>query len=226
MRNLVRVSLALAVVVALLALPSPAAAHYTGFPHRHVYGYGYAPGQPGMPSLNIDRPGVYLGGSLLGAVVINSANTDSSAADFIDHGGGFGLFLGVRIVPMFALEFGYTGTAHNTYTDYWGNVVDYLWLNAITLDGKLIFPNRSNVRPYIQAGVGYYALSQGENWTSGGGFQLGGGLDIWLNPWWSLGGRVLYHGVKFTEFKGNPIYSANKPFLSYATLEFNLQVHF
>ncbi len=232
MRNLFRGSLALAVVIALLALPGAASAHYTGYPHRHVYGYGYAPGapgMPGMPSYNIDRPGVYLGGAFVGAIILNQANSDPSDPNFIDHGGGGNLHLGVRIAPMFALEFGYTLTGHNTVTDAYGNVIDYLAIHALTLDGKLIFPNRSNVRPYVQAGVGYYALTQSfTDPTSGGGFQLGGGLDIWLNPWWSLGGRSLYHGVKFQNIGGAyaPAVGNNAPFLSYAELEINLQVHF
>jgi hypothetical protein len=226
MRNLFRGSLVLAVVVALLALPQAASAHYTGFPHRHVYGYG--PGQqPGMPTFNIDRPGVYLGGALVGALIVNQANTDSTDPNFIDHGGGGQLFLGVRIAPMFALEFGYAQTAHNTVADSYGNVVDYLALHALTLDAKIIFPNRSNVRPYIQGGVGYYALTQGyADATSGGGFQLGGGVDIWLNPWWSLGGRAIYHGVKFSNIGGSYEVAGNKPFLSYVSLDFNVQVHF
>jgi hypothetical protein len=224
MRNLVRGSLAVAVVIALLALPQAASAHYTGFPHRHVYGYGYQPGQPGMPSYNIDRPGVYLGGALVGNIIINQAD-NPGGQEFISHGGGGQLFLGVRIAPYFALEFAYAQTAHNPVQDYWGNTIDYLALHALTADAKIIFPNRSNVRPYIQGGLGYYILTQNYNdAVSGGGFQLGGGIDIWLNPWWSLGGRVLYHGIKFAEV-GNGS-SSSKPFLSTASLDLNLQVHF
>ena len=225
MRNLVRGSLVLAVVVALLALPRPAAAHYTGFPHRHVYGYQPAqPGYPGMPRFNIDRPGVYLGGALVGNIIINQADAPGGQ-NFISHGGGGALFLGVRISPHFALEFGYTQTAHNPVEDYWGNILDYLALHALTADAKIIFPNQSNVRPYIQGGLGYYILTQQySDATSGGGFQLGGGVDIWLNPWWSLGGRVLYHGIKFADV-GNGT-TASKPFLSTASLDLNLQVHF
>jgi hypothetical protein len=221
MRNLVRGSLVLVAFAVLLAIPRPAAAQYYYAP-RPVYGPPlYA------PQLKIDRPGVYIGAAAVGAIILNQANTDSSASDFITHGGGGQIWLGVKVHPMFALEFGYAQTAHNTYTDYWGNVVDYLALHALTADAKLIFPNRYNVRPYVQAGIGYYALTQGYNdATSGGGFQLGGGLDIYLNPWWSLGGRVLYHGVKFTDIQGNALYNDNKPFLSYMSIELNVQVHF
>ena len=56
MRNLFRGSLVLAVALVLLALPRAAAAHYTGFPHRHVYG----PAVPGGSSFaDSDGDGLY-----------------------------------------------------------------------------------------------------------------------------------------------------------------------
>jgi len=177
-----------------------------------------------MPRLSMDRPGVYIGGAFVGNIILNQADSPGNAG-FISHGGGGALFLGVRLAPMFALEFGYAQTVHNPEQDYWGNTLDYLALHALTADLKIIFPNHSNVRPYIQGGVGYYALTrQYSDAASGGGIQLGGGVDIWLNPWWSLGGRVLYHGIKFS----NVGYSGdtNKPFLSTASLDLNVQLHF
>ena len=130
-----------------------------------------------------------------------------------------------RLHPYFALEFGYAQTAHNPVEDPSGYNVSFLALHALTVDAKIIFPNRSNVRPYVQAGVGYYILThEYQDAVSGGGIQLGGGIDIWLNPWWSLGGRVLYHGIKFAELGSGT--TTGKPFLSTASLDLNLQVHF
>ena len=231
MRNLVRGSLVLVAFAVLLAIPRPAAAQYYYAPGPYYGPPRPAYGVPGYaPQLKIDRPGVYLGLGLQGAIILNQANTDSNDPNFISHGGGGRVFLGVRIVPMFALEFSYAQTGH-TPVSYGGyDYVDYLTLHALTADAKLIFPNRYNVRPYLIAGLGYYALTQGyADATSGGGFQLGGGLDIWLNPWWSFGGRLLYHGVKFSEIGGayyDTTNVANKPFLSYMSVEFNVQLHF
>ena len=215
-------------LLAMLALPGVASAHYTGYPHRHVYGYGYgyrvAPGVPVLPTFNIDRPGLYFGGSLIGDIVVNQAGKPGGQ-DFISHGGGGSLFLGVRLNPYLGLEFGYGQTIHNPVSDYWGNLVDYLALNQFTADLKVIFPNPSNVRPFIQGGAGLYVLTQNYSEpVAGGGVQLGGGVDIWLTPWWSLGGRLMYHGIKFGDV-GNGT-TSSKPFLSTAALDVNLQFHF
>jgi hypothetical protein len=225
MRNLFRGSLVLAAFAVLMTLPRPAAAQYY-YPQPY-----YGPPRPAYgvpviaPQLRIDRPGVYLGGALVGNIVLSQVDSPGGN-DFISHGGGGQLFLGIRLHPYFALEFAYAQTAHNPVQDYWGNTIDYLALHALTADGKIIFPNRSNVRPYIQVGLGYYILTQNYNdAVSGGGLQLGGGVDIWLNPWWSLGGRVLYHGIKFADV-GYAGSVTGKPFLSTASLDLNLQVHF
>ncbi|HEY3355478.1 MAG TPA: outer membrane beta-barrel protein [Polyangia bacterium] len=216
MKRLVRGSLLLAIGALLLTLPSVASAHYTGYPHRHGYYVG-----PGYGAPPIDRPGVYLGIGGFGDIVANQAN---SPVDFLTSGAGYNLFLGVRLNPNFALEFGWGQGFHNQQNDYFGNTLDYIALNHLTADLKIIFPNPSNVRPYIQAGLGFYMLTDAFNSdiASGGGFQLGGGLDIYLNPWWSIGGRLLYHGIKFGDLNG----TNNAPYLSTVSLEANLQVHF
>lgn len=221
MRSLVRGALPLAVLALALALPRAAAAHDTGYPHRHVYGPA---GAPPTPRLNIDRHDVYLGGALVGNIIVSQVDTPT-AGGFISHGGGAQVFLGVRLARMIALEFGYAQTIHNPVEDPSGLTVSYLALHALTADLKLIFPNRSNVRPYLQAGLGYYFMTKEyRDAVSGGGVQAGVGVDIWLNPWWSLGGRVLYHGVKFAD-----LFSAGhttNPYLSTAALDVNLQFHF
>jgi hypothetical protein len=217
MRTLARGAALLLVGAALLSLPRDAFAHDTGYPHRHVYAAG-------APALNLDRTGVYLGAGLVGNIVVSQIDSPGGN-DFISHGGGGQLFLGVRLHRYFALEFGYAQTAHNPVEDPSGYTVSFLALHALTADAKFIFPNRSNVRPYVQVGVGYYILThEYEDATSGGGIQLGVGIDIWLNPWWTLGGRVLYHGIKFDELGSGSV--QGRPFLSTASLDLNVQVHF
>ncbi|MDY0003338.1 MAG: outer membrane beta-barrel protein [Polyangia bacterium] len=189
--------------IALVAGSTPAAANY---------GYGTP----------IDRSGAYLGISGMGNIVLNQANAPVNG--FIDQGGGLGLFLGWRIMPMFALELGYAVNFHNPVQDPNGVTVDALVLHAFTLDGKLIFPNRSIVRPFLQLGLGIYELATYADNTfyrNGIGLQLGGGLDVWLGRTLSIGGRILYHGIAFTQY----IYE-HRPFLSTLSIEINLQVHF
>jgi hypothetical protein len=191
-----------AVGVALLVCPRPAAAQR-------------------LTLQAIDRPGVYLGLAGMGNFVINQAN--APVTGFIDQGGGFGLFLGGRLAPMFALELGYSLNIH-TPVDQGGVTVDALLLHAWTLDAKVIFPNRSNVRPYFQIGFGVYELASYADSTlyrNGIGFQIGGGLDFWLNRFWSIGFRALYHGIYFTQ----SVYDYH-PFLSTVSVEGNVQIHF
>jgi hypothetical protein len=170
----------------------------------------------------IDRPGVYLGLAGMGNFVLDQASAPVDG--FIDHGGGFSLFLGVRLAPMFALELAYALNIHNPVQDASGNTVDALLLHAGTLDLKVIFPTRTNVRPYLQVGLGVYELASYADSTlyrNGVGFQLGGGLDLWLDRFWSIGFRALYHGVAFTQDIGN-----DRPFLSTVSVEGNVQLHF
>ncbi len=171
---------------------------------------------------DIDRPGVYLGLAGMGNFVVNQANAPVNG--FIGQGGGFGLAFGVRIAPMFALELAYSLNVHNPVQYWTGEVIDALLLHAGTLDLKILFPNRSIVRPYLQAGAGVYELASYADYTqyrNGVGFQLGGGLDIWLNRIFSLGGRALYHGIFFTQHIGD-----YRPYLSTVSVEINLQAHF
>jgi hypothetical protein len=219
MKRLLRGSLLLAIAALFLTLPNVASAHYTGFPHRHA-GY-YAAGPYGAPP--IDRPGVYLGLAGMGDFVVNQSNW---GGEFIGQGGGFSGFLGIRLDRNFAIEFGIAETLHNPAQTDIG--YSWLYLTAVTADLKIFFPNQSNVRPFVQGGLGYYGLgyvveggSADQSLTSGGGFQLGGGLDIWLNPFWSLGGRLLYHGIYLSGAPGD-----KQPFLSTMSLEANLQIHF
>ncbi len=172
--------------------------------------------------MSIDRSGAYLGFSGMGNFILNQAKAPVNG--FIDHGGGVGIFLGWRMFPMFALELGYAASFHNPVRDPDGELANILILHAFTLDGKLIFPNPSFVRPFLQGGLGVYELATHANRTSyrnGIGIQLGGGLDFWLNRTISIGGRILYHGIAFTQ----QIYN-HRPFLSTLSVECNIQIHF
>jgi hypothetical protein len=215
-----RHSLLIAVFGLALLAPGAAWAQY-GYPAPYQ-SYG-APTIGGPP---LDRSGLYLGFGVFGDEVINQAN---SAVDFLTAGGGCNLMLGFRLNPMFALELGLGQGFHNNVTDAWGDTVDYLSLTQITVDLKVILPvPNAQFQPFLQGGVGAYVLANSfrSEIASGGGFQLGGGLDFWLNPWWSVGGRVLYHGVQFSSFAEPQAGRSNAPFLSTVSLEFNGQLHF
>ena len=211
-----------AVICGAILLPSVARAQY-GYRPR------YAPyPRPSVPIVgpDMDRTTLYLGLGAFGNAIVNQAN---SGVDFLTSGGGFNFLLGLRLHRNFALEFGLGESFHNGVSDAWGNTVDYLALNHVTVDAKFILPVPGMPwRPFLQAGLGYYMLNDAydSELASGGGFQLGGGIDFWLNPWWSVGARVLYHGIQFSRFTYTETGQSNSPFLSTMSFEANVQIHF
>jgi len=206
MKCIVRSALLVAVVgAALMAGPGSARAHERDWRWREI-----------------DQRGVYIGFGGMANFVVNQASAPVDG--FISQGGGLNLFLGVRLARMFALEAGYALNVHNPVHDAWGATTSALLLHAATLDMKFIIPNPSPVRPFFQAGLGIYELAgypDNTDYRNGLGFQLGGGLDVYLNHVVSIGGRALYHGISFTQDIG-----PNKPFLSTVSVEGNLQFHF
>jgi hypothetical protein len=225
MKSIVRASLLVVVGCALLAVPRAASAqvYYAPAPY-------YGPPRPvAYRAPSIDRPGVYIGGALFGNFVLNQANAPSGG-DMLGQGGGGAVFLGFRFSPNLALEIGGLGAAHGAQ-----NLYNTWTLAGGTADLKVIFPMPNNVRPFLQAGVGYYNLMSDyadQTVSSGGvGFQLGGGLDLWLNHFWTLGARALYRGIYFTDQcfgDGTCVANGtgNNLFLSTLSIEGNLAVHF
>ena len=66
------------------------------------------------------------------------------------------------------------------------------------LQGFFLTDRSRQVQPYLQVGVGAYILGR-DSWDydtlTGVGFQLGGGVDIYLSPHVSIGGKLLYLGA-------------------------------
>src|SRR5262245_58527163 len=97
------------------------------------------------------RPHVYLGAEGQGVLVLGA----TGARSFLDHGGGFGVFLGGRINRWTALELGWQATLHNPQYDVWGAPVGRVGLQALTLEGKF-YPVHGWVQPYVSGGGGVY----------------------------------------------------------------------
>jgi Outer membrane protein beta-barrel domain len=142
------------------------------------------------------RPHFYLGAEAQGLVVLGATGPRA----FLDHGGGFDLFLGGRLNRWAALEFGWQPTFHNPEQDVLGRQVGRVGLQALTIDAKF-YPAHGRVQPYLSAGAGLYLL--GDNFSvfaEGPGFQVGGGIDFWLSRWASLGVRAQYRGVDMVDY--------------------------
>lgn len=203
---------------ALLGGARAATAHPTGYPHRHVRGYGYAPQEDEY----MTRVYLGFGGQFAGII------GDSGKFGVVKSGGGGSVWLGFRFTPLLALEFGYQGTYHNPadYFDYYGYYVgtDYLVWSLVSADLKFHLPTHSNLDPYLQAGAGYSWLGRegyGTDW-SGPAFELGPGLDVWLGHFLTIGVRGLYRGA----YLSGPLRSQSSDFLSALVFQANLAIHF
>ncbi len=142
------------------------------------------------------RPHFYMGIEGVGVAVLN----ETGPRAFLDHGGGFNLFLGGRLNRWAALEFGWQATFHNPELDVWGRPIDRVGLQALTMDFKF-YPVHGRVQPYVSGGMGLYMMGDSfDVFAEGPGFQVGGGIDFWLSRWASLGLRVQYRGVDMVDY--------------------------
>jgi hypothetical protein len=198
--------------VALAA--SPAYAQYYGRP-RPVMGYG------ANPTL---MPRGYIGFSGLGSAVLNQ----NGGAELLDNGGGVSIWGGIRFGPIFALEADWMASFHNPAgaCDPAICTVNYLVLETFDINAKIHFPTNTNFDPFVQGGAGFAWIGR-EGFAAdakGGGIDLGGGFDLWLNYWWTFGVRGLYRGVSMSDYATAT--DTGRTFVSLFTLEANLAAHF
>src|SRR5689334_411790 len=170
----------------------------------------------------------YFGFSGVGTAVLGQ----SGGAELLNKGGGgFSIWGGVRMGPVFALELDYTGSFHNPVdscaADAFGALCssNFLVIDMLSADAKIHIPTRTNFDPFFQAGLmlGWIGREGFASDAAGGGFDLGGGFDVWLNPWWTFGLRGLYRGMKLGD---TGTFTGTDEFLSLFTGEVNLSVHF
>jgi hypothetical protein len=220
----------------LLLIPQAAEAQYYG-----GGGYGYGP-QP-RPQFGFrHRIHGYIGGELTGLATVGQTARDASlgngAGGYLGHGGGGGgLFGGVRLGPFFAIELNYNITWHQAVSDAWNTYWSAFTLQTVELNGKIHIPTRGLVEPYFQIGVGgaFLGVSYDDRWagyndswllSSGIMFNVGGGLDFWLSPWFTVGGRVLYKGIRFGSATFGGSYGLDANYASIINLDVNIAIHF
>jgi hypothetical protein len=180
--------------------------------YRRYYYYQYPWDNP------YTRTHFYLGGSGVGVVVLDQTGPNA----ILNHGGGFSLFLGVRFARFFALEAGWQPTFHNTEFNQFGQPVSTIGLQSITGDFKF-YPARGPVQPYFSIGAGAYLL--GDNFSvfaEGPGYQIGGGVDFFVSPWFSVGLRIQYRGVELFDYDPRN----DNTYLSMLNLGVDLTGHF
>ncbi|MEK7703681.1 MAG: outer membrane beta-barrel protein [Myxococcota bacterium] len=169
--------------------------------------------------LYISAPGAWYGGiGLVGTKIVRQDGGPELLAD----GAGLSLYGGLRLGSQLSLEAGWMESFHNPalVETYYGEQLDYLVVEALTLDVRILGRRQGSFVPYFQGGLGLYALSSEYFGTDsvGSGFQLGGGAEILLGPVVSLGGRALYRGIAM----GPPHSDVRDTFVSAVTGEIYL----
>ena len=184
-------------------------------PPPRPYYYGPRPHYVNDP---FARPDIYIGVGGLGAFMLGESGPQS----FITNGYGLDLMVGARFNRWFALEFNYQASFHNPEYNVFGQNVDNLTIEAFALDGK-IFLSHWRVQPYVLFGGGIYVLGDSLSaMAQGPGYQLGGGIDFWAGPWWSVGVKVKYHGVELYNYDNK----SDNSYISMVTGGIDLQLHF
>ncbi|MFH1129822.1 MAG: outer membrane beta-barrel protein [Pseudomonadota bacterium] len=182
------------------------------------------------------RPHAYIGGQLMGMAILADQTDDPRG--FLGHGAGGGLFGGVRLLKYLSVEGNWTVTWHDEIWDE-GNAryLDSLYLMTFTGDFKFHIPTYTPFEPYIQGGLGYsfvgatYAATYYDYdaiMSQGLAFNVGVGLDFWLGPWFSVGGRLVYRGMRFGDpvthnTTGMPAYSS---FVNSLSIDMDAKIHF
>ena len=176
------------------------------------------------------RSSVYLG---IGGLGDFNVKTENDLTHIMRSGGGFDIFLGFRVNRYFALELGYVGTVHSTGDEIAqaasGGAYDRGMLHGVALDAKVfLIPKSRRIEPFLQIGGGGYAFVRegfSRSDLGGGGFHLGGGVDIRFNRSIALGIRTLYKGL-YMDNSTSWYPATDAAFFSQITLGANLQLHF
>jgi opacity protein-like surface antigen len=205
-------------------------------------GYGPQPyGPQPMFAGPKDRPHFYWGGQL-GGFFIAKQVTDQ--AGYMGQGGGGGLHAGFRFSKMLAVELNLGITYHNETLGAFGGgtviALDNLFLMSTTVDVKIYLSTTGLLQPYLQAGVGYGYLGATYNegycasfncdttFAQGPLFQIGGGFDYWLTPRLTLGSRLLYRGIRFSEanYGDVTVRTNSSNFINGLALDFTIALHY
>jgi len=173
------------------------------------------------------NPMFHFGIGLNGNSVMSSDG--SAITEGLGSGAGFDLGFGWRISDAVSLDFNWLMSFHDAGE---GTATgDEAALTSFGVDLRIFLADRSRrVQPYVQAGVGAYILGRDSfefDTLTGGGFQLGGGADIYLTREVSIGGKILYRGAYLDNAESTySYYPTESAWLSTLTYGADLKFHF
>jgi hypothetical protein len=146
----------------------------------------------------------YIGGSGFGTIVARQ----DGGVEYLHHGGGLSVFGGVTLAGVVGFEAKYTASFHDPVDDCTANL-QYVWCTAnymlvetFGLDLKLHIPTTTRFVPYFTVGpmVGWIGRQGSVADALGGGFEAGGGFDIWFSRHGTVGVEALYRGLKMEDY--------------------------
>lgn len=148
------------------------------------------------PVTQESKLGVYMGVGITGHFV--PKDNDSDLTSFIESGGGINMAFGARFLPVMALEVGIVASLHSTDPTVNTGYRDGT-LYGVSVDGLFyLLPSAGAIEPYVQAGLGAYSFMESRvtaRELTGGGFHVGGGVDLHVSRDYTFGVRALYKGI-------------------------------
>ena len=162
-----------------------------------------------------------------GSIVVGQ----TGGVEYLSHGGGFSIFGGVEIGRVVGIEAKYAASFHNPASDcvqggpYVFCDVSYLTVQTFGLDLKLHIPTNTRVVPYAVVGpmVGWIGRQGYSTDAIGGGFEAGGGIEVWFTRNGTLGAEVLYRGLRMGDYGS---YTGSSTYLSFVQVGGTLAAHF
>jgi hypothetical protein len=151
--------------------------------------------------------------------------------EYLRHGGGGAIWGGIEIGRIVGIEARYTASLHNPARScgagpgYVWCDVNYLFVETIGLDLKLHIPTDTRVVPYFLVGpmFGWIGRPHFLADAIGGGFEIGGGLDVWFTRHGTLGFEVLYRGLLMNDYG---TYTGTDTYISLVQIGATIAAHF
>jgi len=167
------------------------AEHPTGFEHRHKR--AKPPTRRAKKPVRVAAPQVYFGIGGMGNYMVQ---TDEDLSRIYKGGGGIDLMIGATLSPHLVGEVSYFAAPQKTDPELTGSADVTALLMSVGVDMK-IYPTTANVpiAPFVQIGAGGYIFHEIDaDSLTGGGFRVGGGVDVGLGPFMKFSFLMLYHG--------------------------------
>jgi len=127
---------------------------------------------------------------------------------YLSHGGGFAMWAGLELGRIIGLEARYGSSFHDpintclTGTLFLWCDENYLLVQTFGIDLKLHVPTNTRVVPYVVVGpmVGWVGRQRHAIDAVGGGFEIGGGVDVWFSRHGTIGAELRYRGLGLSDY--------------------------